>query len=149
MLTHSHLYPSSLAGSLSHPLSHTTSLSILLVCTHSNCVSSYLVTHSGTLPSLHVCHTHTWTHRKRSAPAHRHVGYYLIKSDVCTSHLHYLVSQFNYVYFIASFVDNLHYVLSCCYLPYMVTSFHLLIEILCSDMGYQSKVIKNYYYYYS
>lgn len=47
---------------LSYALSHTLPLSLLLVCTHSNCVSSHLITLSSTLASLLVTHTHTHVH---------------------------------------------------------------------------------------
>lgn len=84
MLTHSHLCLSSLSCSLahSHPLSHTHTLSPPpsrppLVCTHSNCVSSHLITLSSTLPTPLACLHHTCTHMhtctERSIPALSHV----------------------------------------------------------------------------
>lgn len=91
MLTHSHLCPSSFSCSLalSSTFTHSTSLSLLLVCTHSNCVSSHLVTLSSTLPSLLVSltHAHACTHtdtKKHISPQQCWILFDQI-CDLCTS----------------------------------------------------------------
>lgn len=109
MLTHSHLCPSRLSCSLAllSTFTHSTSPALLLVCTLSNCVSSHLVTLSGTLPSLaclrHIC-THTRAHAHTLKKKHTsHVGYYLLKLVISALISH--VSSFVSVFFLGSFAD--------------------------------------------
>lgn len=114
MLTHSHLCPSCLSGSLAlfHPLSHTPPLSPpLLVCTHSNCVSSHFITLRHTLPPLLISISRAHAQKEAHQPTATCDVIWLILSSLLSLYI-LCRSLIVCVYFSSSFVDT-HFFLWC------------------------------------